>query len=43
MNFEPKRADEPEAWHFELKGEALRRGLSRYPVRRVLNRLVGKK
>ncbi len=25
--FEPRRAYEPKAWQFELKGEAVRRGL----------------
>ena len=28
----------PQAWHFELKGEALRRGLSGSAVRRGLNK-----
>ena len=37
MTFEPKRADEPEAWQFELSGEAARRELSGFTVRRGLN------
>jgi outer membrane lipoprotein carrier protein len=34
-------ADEPEAWQFELKGEALRRGLSRSAARRGLRSVRG--
>ena len=36
MIFEMKRAEEPPAWRFEPKGEAVRRGLSGFAMRRGL-------
>ena len=30
-------ADEPQAWQFEMSGEAARRGLSEFTARRGLN------
>jgi len=35
-----RHAEEPQAWQFEPKGEAVRRGLSGFVTRRVLNRTV---
>jgi hypothetical protein len=37
--FEMRHIEEPQAWHFELKGEAMRRGLSGLVTRRVLSRM----
>jgi hypothetical protein len=38
MNFELKRGAEPQAWQFELSGEAVRRGPSGSAMRRGLSR-----